>query len=251
MKKGVLISLACILVLAIGCIILDKCHLDAIAKQKEQPQQEIEPVQPEDSIQQDETALPEDSVLLNDSVPVVEEAEPEEVTPPAAPEKPAEQEQEKCQKPHVIVEEEEPAEEVIVVPEYVDLGLPSGTMWKSTNEKCGLLSYDDAMKLYKKNLPTKAQITELQKKCKWVKMEGAYKVIGPNNNFIILPMDGYRNCSGQVNRVGSSGNYWSSTPDGRENAWRLGFEEDKLPTLPKVSVTNHMRCYGRAIRLVK
>ncbi len=27
---------------------------------------------------------------------------------------------------------------------YVDLGLPSGTLWKAENEDCGLITYDNA-----------------------------------------------------------------------------------------------------------
>ena len=36
----------------------------------------------------------------------------------------------------------------------------------------------------------------------------------------VLPAAGYRNCNGDVNNVGSNGNYWSSTPN------QLRFEMD-------------------------
>ena len=39
---------------------------------------------------------------------------------------------------------------------YVDLGLPSGTKWKSFNQR-GYYTYSKAQKKYKNKLPTKAQ----------------------------------------------------------------------------------------------
>ena len=34
---------------------------------------------------------------------------------------------------------------------YVDLGLPSGTLWKAENEDCGLITYDQAINFYGRN----------------------------------------------------------------------------------------------------
>lgn len=135
--------------------------------------------------------------------------------------------------------------------DYVDLGLPSGTLWCSVNEDCGLLSYEDAVLIYKNKPPTKKQITELKDECDWKKVENGYQVTGPNGKSIILTLDGYHNCSGETKGQGLVGSYWSSTPDNKGNAWRLGFEEGRFEVLPKVSVTNHLRCYGRSVRLVK
>lgn len=44
---------------------------------------------------------------------------------------------------------------------YVDLGLPSGTLWKTENEDCGLVTYDKAYELYGNSLPTYEQLKEL------------------------------------------------------------------------------------------
>lgn len=46
--------------------------------------------------------------------------------------------------------------------EYIDLGLPSGTLWALNHPK--FISYHDAQKL---NIPTKAQIDELVKFVRW------------------------------------------------------------------------------------
>lgn len=70
-------------------------------------------------------------------------------------------------------------------------------------------------------------------------------------NYIILPAEGYRNCSGQLSGIGVVGSYWSSTKQDAESAWRIGFEPGKIRHITKISVTNHLQCYGRSIRLVK
>lgn len=52
--------------------------------------------------------------------------------------------------------------------EYVDLDLPSGTLWSSTcindGKKCRFLPYIEASKL---SIPTKDQFEELYSNCKW------------------------------------------------------------------------------------
>jgi hypothetical protein len=127
---------------------------------------------------------------------------------------------------------------------YVDLGLPSGTLWKSTNEP-GFYTYDDALKSFGDSLPTKAQLDELKYYCEWIWEGRGFKVVGPNGDFIFLPAAGYRNCSGGVDYEGSYGLYWSSTPDGSEQAWRLGFGSGE------VGMYSSHRCCGLSVRLVQ
>lgn len=144
---------------------------------------------------------------------------------------------------------EEKAERV--VPEgYVDLGLPSKTLWKEVNEDCGLLTYKEAVDMYRRSLPTRKQMLELKYKCRWEKADGGFKLTGPNGNSIILPLDGYINCSGQFAAKGKAGSYWSRTDENKNEAWRMSFEDGKAPYKSKVSVASHLRCYGRSIRLV-
>ena len=134
--------------------------------------------------------------------------------------------------------------------EYVDLGLPSGTKWKTVNEK-GYFKYDAAVAIFGKELPSKEQCEELKKKCKWVWVDGdddiqsGYYVIGPNGKRIFLPAAGYRTCSGSVLSVGSIGYYWSSTPDGSDYAWLLDFKSGS------VYVDYFNRCIGQSVRLVQ
>lgn len=61
----------------------------------------------------------------------------------------------------------------------------------------------------------------------------------------VLPAAGNRNCNGNVNNVGSNGNYWSSTPNGSENAWNLNFNSGE------VNMNNNNRCNGQSVRLVQ
>lgn len=129
--------------------------------------------------------------------------------------------------------------------DYVDLGLPSGTLWKAENEDCGLIKYDQAVNFYGSSLPTKEQFEELKNNCLWTWQGNGYKVKGKNGESIFLPAAGYRYCDGSVNYVGSYGNYWSSTPNGSEYAWSLYFDPSE------VSMNYLKRCYGRSVRLVK
>lgn len=126
---------------------------------------------------------------------------------------------------------------------YVDLGLPSGTLWKAENEE-GLMDFNTAKKKFKKRLPAISQWEELREYCAWSWTGNGYEVIGPNGAKIFIPAAGYRNVSGQIGKVGIFGNYWSSTIKNKEEAWRFGFESDKI------SMATHSRRYGRSVRLV-
>ena len=129
----------------------------------------------------------------------------------------------------------------------VDLGLPSGTLWKNANEGGDYVryTYNEAVSRFGNKLPTKQQLEELKNKCTWTWTGNGYKVTGPNGESITLPAAGYRYCSGGVNRVGTGGDYWSSTPYGSDNAWYLYFNSSG------VDMGSGDRCYGQSVRLVQ
>ena len=106
---------------------------------------------------------------------------------------------------------------------YVDLGLPSGTLWKDKNEDVGFYTYEQALSKYGSNLPSREQCEELKSICSWTWTGNGYKVTGSNGNSIVLPASGIRYCDGSVDGVGSEGYYWSSTPQDSDNAWGLVF----------------------------
>ena len=95
---------------------------------------------------------------------------------------------------------------------YVDLGLPSGTLWKKRPEEDSSLSYKQAMKKYGSQLPSKEQWLELIENCKWewyeytentesvggdgtryfgFRMVQGYKVYGKNGKYINLTASDY------------------------------------------------------------
>lgn len=80
--------------------------------------------------------------------------------------------------------------------EYVDLGLPSGTLWASDYVKDGddvlFLPYTEAEKY---NIPTEEQVDELEKFCE-ISIENddsnrTYIILGPNGNTIMFKGVGY------------------------------------------------------------
>lgn len=83
--------------------------------------------------------------------------------------------------------------------EYVDLGLPSGTMWAKNNEtENGRTLFFPYYKAGDLSLPTEEQWSELQSICEW---KGAYNsfnevysitFIGPNGNSITFPATGFK-----------------------------------------------------------
>lgn len=101
------------------------------------------------------------------------------------------------------------------VPEgYVDLGLPSGTLWKTYNENCGQLTYEEAMTRFGNNLPTKEQWEELVGCCSWTWTGSGYKVTASNNETLYFTVDGIFTDKKKKKKTkdGQFGMYWSSTP---------------------------------------
>ena len=92
---------------------------------------------------------------------------------------------------------------------YIDLGLPSGTLWKDVNEDGGLYKYSETSK-FSNRLPTIDQIEELKKFCYWEydwERKG-YKVVGRNGNSMFLPAEGYYE-QGKVKEEGEACCYWT------------------------------------------
>lgn len=106
---------------------------------------------------------------------------------------------------------------------YVDLGLPSGKLWKNENER-GLYSYDKAVRTYGDKIPSREDWIELKEKCqwKWIRslFQGGYEITGPNGSSIFLPTTMRFSGGG-----GKGGSYISSTShqytdeDGQKETW--------------------------------
>lgn len=138
--------------------------------------------------------------------------------------------------------------------EYVDLGLPSGTLWATCNigankpEEYGdyfeFENWDSSLQV-----PTKEEFEELKDKCKWefttYNSKKGFKVIGPNGNSIFLPAAGVNKNSSFYYRI-ECGNYWSSTQCKNDNncSYKLFFI-----ITPDINLCNHD--YGQSVRCVK
>lgn len=150
-------------------------------------------------------------------------------------------------------------DETTVFDDYVDLGLPSGTLWKSTNElnaddpEYNFYTFDEAVARFGDNLPTDEQLYELIECCEWSfdNDRNIVTVTGPNGNSIELPRRGKRGSRGSIYFDGSDGLpasacYWSRTAIDDTYAWRLDTNMDI-----SVYMYDGARLAGANIRLVK
>ena len=120
--------------------------------------------------------------------------------------------------------------------QYVDLGLPSGTLWKDKNEEGGLYTFEQALARFGNNLPNRDQLEELRDSCTWTWNGKGYNVVGPNGNSIFLPANGFRDCGWEWHGTGLdpysisvvSGSYWSSIRSGADAAYSLCFNANKV-----------------------
>lgn len=78
--------------------------------------------------------------------------------------------------------------DVMLANGYRDLGLPSGTLWKSKLD-VRVIDHETAMASYK--LPTKEQFEELFKYTKVMALQNSIKFIAANGNYITIPKLGY------------------------------------------------------------
>ena len=69
---------------------------------------------------------------------------------------------------------------------YVDLGLPSGTLWRACNESKEY-DYDTAIRKFGTMLPTREDWFELKENCEWIWNGCGYDITGPNGRSIVIP----------------------------------------------------------------
>lgn len=145
---------------------------------------------------------------------------------------------------------------------YIDLGLPSGTLWATMN--VGALSETDYGNYYQYgkgaaqyaatsgdsyysgtedpldssvdtaaqawggswHMPTRAQMQELiaNTTYEWTTINGVNgeKFTAANGNYVFFPAAGLW-FNGSLGNAGTIGRYWCSTPNGSKNAYYLGF----------------------------
>jgi hypothetical protein len=125
---------------------------------------------------------------------------------------------------------------------YVDLGLPSGTLWKKCNEE-GYYNFHEAVKAFGDSLPTVEQLKELKNKCTWEWRKNGFVITGPNGKSIFLPAAGYIEVGGNQKGVDTTGSYWAGDS---EYAWYIYFYSGGI------GMDRFASSYrSRAIRLVR
>lgn len=98
---------------------------------------------------------------------------------------------------------------------FVDLGLPSKTLWGIYNDP-EMITLTDATRIgYGPFLPTKEQVQELKSECLWIfdKEKNGFTVSGKNGNNIFLPLRdevfGFYHTSSMIN----DNHYWAFSID--------------------------------------
>ena len=131
---------------------------------------------------------------------------------------------------------------------FVDLGLPSGTLWAEENAE-GFFTFDDAVAEFGDSLPSARHMAELYECCVWI-WDGerkGYEATGPNGNAIFLPAAGYRSRnSSEVSCVGNEGNYWCAVPNSAALGRYLYFNSGVVYPLG-----NDDRAHGFSVRAVR
>lgn len=136
---------------------------------------------------------------------------------------------------------------------YIDLGLPSKTLWADRNigaekpEDYGEYYNFDAAQKY--NCPTKEQFKELVEYCdwKWVTYNNinGYLVIGKNGNSIFLPAGGHFE-NDLCYDEGCIGRYWSSILYNSTRGHSLDLINGYI-----TPIGSNRRYYGFSVRSVK
>ena len=119
--------------------------------------------------------------------------------------------------------------------EFVDLGLPSGTLWAKSNAP-GFYTFDDAKEQFPGILPETDRFQELFDKCDWQWLEkedapngvAGYRVTGPNGNSIFLEANGYHFQKPDVCNIGRYGYYWSATAFSTTSGRHLKFKSGRV-----------------------
>ena len=132
---------------------------------------------------------------------------------------------------------------------YVDLGLPSGTLWAASNahlDECQFCTHKEAVEEFGDKLPSDEAWLELLVNCraKWNKWRKGYTITGPNGNSIFLPANGIE---GILNK-GFTGWYWSSTEIIQGKGEMITFDIDNKPRFPLVTAKENTCCSVRLIR---
>ena len=118
---------------------------------------------------------------------------------------------------------------------FIDLGLPSGTLWATENaviDGKAYFNFDEAVKTFGKHLPSAETWNELFDLCRksWDESRKGIIFTAPNKKTLFLPANGYKKDSEQKDAYleGVYCRYWTSTPYGDEQAYVQNLNAFKL-----------------------
>lgn len=123
---------------------------------------------------------------------------------------------------------------------YVDLGLPSGTLWATENDETnyfhGLYSFDEAVEDCGDRLPTRDDWQELLDNVphSFNKERAGLLFTARNGNELFLPITGFSNDSDTF-ETHYYGYYLSATPTDQQSVYSLYFDQRTASILGGIS----------------
>ena len=106
---------------------------------------------------------------------------------------------------------------------FVDLGLPSGTLWASESVIGHFTAYE-AQSIAPSNIPTPEEAQELSDVCSWSwdDLRNGFLITGPSGKTIFLQCNGYV-VNDYIHGNGKWANYWTSDMDHDAYAYKFRF----------------------------
>ena len=133
--------------------------------------------------------------------------------------------------------------------EFVDLGLPSETLWSTSYERIGeerlYLPYDKAKEM---SIPTEDQWRELRKECRWSVDSDKLYCIGPNGNCIHFERTGYISIK-MKKEIAEWSFFWIKNEE--ENVKECHSARMSWHTASDETIHSTFRGYSLPIRLVR
>lgn len=110
---------------------------------------------------------------------------------------------------------------------FVDLGLPSGTLWASESVIGHFTAYE-AQSIAPSNIPTPKEAQELSDVCSWSwdDMRNGFLITGTNGKTIFLQCNGYI-VNDYIHGNGKWANYWTSDMDHDSYAYKFRFTRSR------------------------
>lgn len=130
--------------------------------------------------------------------------------------------------------------------EYVDLGLPSGTLWQASDTD-GWFNFNEAWSRFGNALPTQADWHELIENCDKANIQGGVVFKSKRNGkTIILHHNGHITDKG-FSKQGTDGFYWSCSPYMAGFTHMTHIDDDGI----NIAWNCRNEDYANSVRLVK